>query len=331
MLQEEDFLSLLQEKELHFNLLKEKASEVSRARFQGRVFLRGLLEISSFCKENCFYCGIRRDHKETVRYRLTEDEILSQCEKGYSLGLRTFVLQGGEDPTFTDERLLPILETIKTRFPEACITLSLGVRERKSYENLRAYADRYLLRFESIDPKHFSMLHPKEQSVERRMEALHDLRDLKYQVGTGFMVGTPFETLEHLAKDLCFIQSFRPEMIGIGPFVSTKETPFSSFSSGSVEMSLYLISILRLLLKDALIPATTALETLSKEGRMRGILHGANVIMPSITPSKDRKSYAIYDHKASKTLEELVQLEDELKKIGAFVDYSRGDYRSINV
>ncbi len=275
-----------------------KAAAVREKHYGKDVYLRGLIEISSYCKNDCRYCGIRRSNGKAERYRLSDEEILSCGDAGYDLGFRTFVLQGGEDPYFTDERLVPLVRTLKTRHPDCAVTLSLGERSRESYQKLfDAGADRYLLRHETADKAHYEMLHPAEMSYDRRMECLENLRETGYQVGCGMMVGSPYQTLEHLIKDLRFLGKFKPEMVGIGPFIPHSDTEYSDFEHGSAELVVRLISIIRLILPDALIPATTALGTVDGFGREKALLAGANVVMPNLSPKEVRSKYLLYDNK----------------------------------
>lgn len=314
--------------------LHAEARKVAQAAYGNVVFLRGLVEISSFCRNNCRYCGIRRDNNALTRYRLSEETILACCHKGYASGLRTFVLQGGEDPYFTDARLLPIVRRIRSEFPTCAITLSLGERSKESYQALfDAGANRYLLRHETADSDHYAYLHPAELSFEGRMQCLRYLREIGFQVGAGFMVGSPRQTAETLYKDMQFVRSFRPEMFGIGPFVATKDTPFANEPSGSVELTLRLLSLVRLLHPHVLLPATTALGSLDPAGREKGILAGANVVMPNISPSEDRKLYRIYDGKLAGA-DDIRVYRDDLRRRFEAIGYSlsddRGDYKGQN-
>lgn len=312
------------------NLFAEAAG--MRDRIYGHnIFLRGLIEISNHCKNNCLYCGIRRDGK-TRRYRLTKEQILDCCRTGHKLGFRTFVMQGGEDAWFTDEVLCDIVSDIKRIYPDCAVTLSLGERGRKSFRRLReAGADRYLLRHETADKAHYERLHPAEMSFEHRIQCLHDLRELGYQVGTGFMVGSPFQTLETLKEDLAFIAGFKPEMVGIGPFIPAAGTPLEQHPAGSIDLTLRLIAILRLLLPHALLPATTALGTLHPTGRERAIAAGANVIMPNLSPQDTRSLYSIYNNKlstGSEAAETVADIRARLGAIGFETPVDRGDYKS---
>lgn len=297
--------------------------------YGNKVYVRGLIEVSNVCKNDCLYCGIRASNKNCQRYRLTKDDILDCCREGYDLGLRTFVLQGGEDAYFDDEFLCDLIQKIKTEHPDCAITLSLGERSRQSYAKLKAAgADRYLLRHETADAEHYSRLHPQNMSYDNRMRCLYDLKELGYQVGCGFMVGSPYQTNENLAKDLKFIEQFKPDMCGIGPFIPQSDTPFGKEPSGTLELTCYLLSIIRLIHPNVLLPATTALGTIHPEGREMGILAGANVVMPNLSPTSVRKKYALYDNKATDGSESAQckdSLEKRMKNIGYEVVTARGD------
>ena len=311
--------------------LKEKADDVRRAVFGTGVYIRGLIEISNICKNDCLYCGIRRSNANITRYRLTKDDILLCCDEGFSLGYRTFVLQGGEDPFFSDDVLTDIISSIKNAYPECAVTLSMGERSFESYRRLfEAGADRYLLRNETADEEHYKKLHPKEMSFTNRIMCLKNLRNIGYQVGCGFMVGSPFQTPKSLAMDLKLIEAFRPEMCGIGPFIPQHDTPLKDEPAGTLELTLYLLSILRLIHPRMLIPATTALSTIDDRGREEGLLAGANVIMPNLSPVEVRKHYALYDNKRC-IGEESAQcrtcIEQRVKEAGYQIVVSRGDYQ----
>ena len=303
-------------------------------KYYGRgVYTRGLVEFTNYCKNNCHYCGIQRGNQEVERYRLSKEEILSCCEEGYSLGFRTFVLQGGEDPYFTDEKIVEIVQTIKKAFPDCAVTLSIGEKSRASYEKyFLAGADRYLLRHETADKEHYQYLHPKELSWEHRMRCLKDLKDIGFQVGCGFMVGSPHQTAKTLAKDLYFIQEFQPDMCGIGPFIPQHATVFAKETAGTLQDTLFLLSLLRLIHPNMLIPATTALGTIDKRGRELGILSGANVLMPNLSPTAVRKKYLLYDNKIC-TGDESAQcracLSRRMESIGAHLLVDRGDVKKI--
>ncbi len=311
--------------------LADRAVAVRRALYGHTVFIRGLIEVGNICKNDCYYCGIRASNTGCDRYRLDDGDILAACEEGYALGFRTFVLQGGEDAHFTDDRLCRLLTAIKAAHPDCAVTLSLGERSRESYARLReAGADRYLLRHETATKSHYERLHPPALSFERRMECLSDLRDLGYAVGAGFMVGSPYQTTADLARDLAFIADFKPEMCGIGPFIPHSQTPFADHPGGSVEMTCYLLSIIRLLHPPVLLPATTALGTLHPEGREIGIRSGANVVMPNLSPPSVRKKYMLYDNKLSdgaESAQSLDELRRRMEAIGYEVVVNRGDAR----
>lgn len=310
-------------------LLRELADKVRQKYYGKKVWLRGLIEISSYCKNNCFYCGIRRENQNAERYRLTPDEILESCQNGYILGFRTFVLQGGEDGFFTDEVLCPLISEIKSRYPDCAVTLSLGERSEESFRRLReAGADRYLLRHEAASQQLYSMLHPAEMSLQNRKNCLFTLKKLGYQVGAGFMVGAPFQTTDDLISDLRFLQQLQPEMIGIGPFVPHHDTIFSAEKGGTLELTLRLLGILRLMFPKTLIPATTALGTIAPNGRELGLMTGCNVVMPNLSPVSVRKKYELYDNKIC-TGEEAAEcrscLEKRINSVGYEVEISRGD------
>lgn len=312
--------------------LKETAREVADGVYGKRIFIRGLIEISNHCKNDCLYCGIRRSQAGVKRYRLSEEEILSACEKGYRLGFRTFVMQGGEDGWFDDERTERIVRSIREKYSDCAITLSLGERSRESYQRLYdAGANRYLLRHETADKGHYESLHPKEMSYDHRMRCLQDLKEIGYQVGCGFMVGSPGQSEATLYEDLQFIRRFEPQMVGIGPFIAAQGTPFEKEANGSVERTVRLLAIIRLLQPRVLLPATTALGTLDPLGREKGILAGANVVMPNLSPVEHRKDYSLYDNKIC-TGDEAAECrnctEYKMRAIGYETVVDRGDYRS---
>lgn len=307
------------------------AAVSERDRLYGpKVFVRGLIEISNICKNDCNYCGIRRSNRSCERYRLTPEEIAACADEGYTLGFRTVVLQGGEDAFFTDEVLVNLVHAIKTEHPDMAVTLSLGERTRESYRKLReAGVDRYLLRHETANREHYRSLHPAEMDYDNRMRCLRDLKELGFQTGCGFMVGSPNQTMRHLAEDLSFIESFRPEMCGIGPFLPHHATPYADMPAGSAELTCYLLSILRLIHPALLLPATTALGTIHPQGRELGIRAGANVLMPNLSPVRVRKQYELYDNKIC-TGEESAQclrcLEVRVQSVGCEIDRGRGDF-----
>ncbi|MDO5135716.1 MAG: [FeFe] hydrogenase H-cluster radical SAM maturase HydE [Eubacteriales bacterium] len=316
------------------DLAAQKAAAIREQVYGRDVYIRGLIEIGSFCKNNCYYCGIRRGNQGASRYRLTREDILGCCREGYALGFRTFVLQGGEDGTRTDEWLCDLIRTIKAQYPDCALTLSLGERSRESYERLfEAGADRYLLRHETADKAHYEKLHPGELSFDNRMECLWNLKEIGYQTGCGFMVGSPGQTPETLAKDLKFVEEFAPAMCGIGPFIPHHSTPFAGKEPGSLSQTLYLLSLIRLISPGILLPATTALGTIHPRGRELGILAGANVVMPNLSPMENRKKYELYDNKIC-TGEESAQCRSSIEKRMATIGYAlvtdRGDTKVHN-
>ncbi|MCR5267947.1 MAG: [FeFe] hydrogenase H-cluster radical SAM maturase HydE [Lachnospiraceae bacterium] len=306
------------------------ACSVRRKIYGDRIFIRGLIEFTNYCKNQCCYCGIRAGNTNVARYRLMPEEILSCADQGYALGFRTFVLQGGEDPYYTDEILTGIIRDLKEKHPDCALTLSIGERSYESYRKLKeAGADRYLLRHETINPKHYAMLHPKEMSHANRISCLRWLKKLGFQTGAGFMVGSPGQTIEDLADEMLFLRELQPEMVGIGPFIPHKDTPFGTEKSGSAELTTFLLSLIRLTLPNVLLPATTALGTIDPLGREKGIMAGANVLMPNLSPSDVRDKYLLYDNKIC-TGEEAAQciecLKQRIKKTGCEIVTDRGDY-----
>lgn len=309
--------------------LARRARAAKEALYGRDIYTRGLIEISNICKNDCYYCGIRRSNAACDRYRLTPQDILDCCEEGYDLGFRTFVLQGGEDRYFTDTLLCDLIRQIKARWPNCAVTLSLGERSRESYQNLfDAGADRYLLRHETADKDHYGALHPPGMSFDHRMDCLQTLKDIGYQVGCGFMVGSPGQTPAALAQDLKFIETFRPDMCGVGPFIPHQDTPFRDQPAGPLDLTCYLLSILRLIHPPVLLPATTALGTIHPNGREQGILAGANVVMPNLSPLSVRKKYTLYDNKIC-TGDESAQcwsdLNQRMLSVGSQLVSHRGD------
>ena len=306
-----------------------KARAVRERVYGTDVYVRGLIEYSNYCKNNCLYCGIRAGNKNASRYRLSTEDILSCCRSGYALGFRTFVLQGGEDPFMTEDRITNLVSMIRREFPDCAITLSLGEMEYKSYKRFfDAGADRYLLRHETANTSHYHMLHPESMHLSNRKQCLYDLKELGYQVGAGFMVGSPGQTWEHLAEDLVFLQELQPQMVGIGPFIPHHDTKFAKEEAGSVDLTLKLLSVLRLLLPKVLLPATTALGTLDPLGREKGLSAGANVVMPNLSPVENRKQYELYDNKIC-TGEEAAEcrgcLTRRVESVGYEIVTDRGD------
>jgi len=311
------------------NFLHETARHAAHEIYGNKIYVRGLIEFTNYCKNDCLYCGIRRSNQATHRYRLATDEILKCCATGYELGFRTFVLQGGEDPFFTDDKICEIVSAIRLQHPDCAITLSIGEKSKESYKRyFEAGANRYLLRHETADPEHYFKLHPAELSLEHRMQCLFDLKDIGYQVGCGFMVGSPYQTIDTIYKDLCFIKELQPHMVGIGPFIPASGTPFSDETAGTMEMTLRLLSIIRLIHPKVLLPATTALGTIHPKGREYGILAGANVVMPNLSPTAVRKDYALYDNKIC-TGDEAAEckncLASRMASIGYEVIVDKGD------
>lgn len=308
------------------------AREISNKYFGNKIFFRGLIEFTNYCKNNCNYCGIRRGNKCASRYRLSKEDILLCCEEGYKYGYRTFVLQGGEDNYYTDELMVDIIKEIHEKYPDCAITLSIGEKSKESYEKFfKAGANRYLLRHETADKDHYNKLHPSELSWDHRMKCLKDLKDIGCQTGCGIMVGSPYQEVNHLAKDMMFISEFKPEMIGIGPFIPHKDTPFKEFPAGSVNTTLFLLSLCRIMLPNVLLPATTALGSVNGEGKQLGILAGANVVMPNLSPISVRKKYMLYDNKAindDEAGENLNILQEHMKEIGYEVVVNKGDFKN---
>ena len=319
--------------EEYARILAEKAVNARKKVYGTDVYIRGLIEISNICKNDCHYCGIRRGNKTCERYRLTKEQILSCCDEGYPLGFRTFVLQGGEDPYFSDDVICSIVTEIKRRYPDCAVTLSLGERSYDSYQKLfDAGADRYLLRHETADKEHYQKLHPQDMSFKNRMECLSNLKKIGFQTGCGFMVGSPYQTDSTLAKDLKFIEQFKPEMCGIGPFVPHKSTKFANENAGTVELTCYLLSIVRLISPSILLPSTTALGSIDPYGREKGILAGANVVMPNLSPFDLRSKYELYNNKISggaESASNVAELKQRMESIGYKIVTQKGDFKEI--
>lgn len=314
------------------SVLRHEAVRLRKEIYGNTVYIRGLIEISNICKNDCLYCGIRKSNKLCERYRLREDEILSCCDYGYTLGFRTFVLQGGEDGFYTDEYLCSLVGKIKKNHPDCAVTLSLGERSEESYQKLfSAGADRYLLRHETADSEHYSRLHPESLTLEKRMDCLKKLKEIGFQVGCGFMVGSPYQTADSIAQDLKFIEEFEPDMCGIGPFIPHKDTPFKDCPAGSVDFTYFLLSVIRIIKPDILLPSTTALGTLDPDGREKGILAGANVVMPNLSPEEARSRYMLYNNKLStgvESAEKLEELKKRIKAVGYEIVTDRGNIKS---
>ncbi len=314
-------------------LLKE-AHEVGSAIFHDKIYFRGLIEISNYCKKGCYYCGINCTNKTVERYRLSKEDILNCCQVGYDAGLRTFVLQGGEDHKFTDELLVDIIITIRQKYPDCAITLSLGERSKQSYQKLyNAGANRYLLRHETITEEHYNKLHPLNHKLSDRIECLNNLKEIGFQTGAGVMVGSPYQTVENLADDLLFFKELQPHMVGIGPFIPQKDTVFGDFPSGTIEQTVTILALTRLMLPNVLLPATTALNSLGSNGRALGFSVSANVIMPNLSPANNREKYALYDGKVQtgiEVAENINTLIEGINKLGYEVDLCRGDHPTMN-
>ena len=327
----DEYVFLCENGEIELEYASALAEKIRQEVYGRDVYIRGLIEVSNYCKNDCLYCGIRRSNRDCERYRLDKDTILSCCDEGYALGFRTFVLQGGEDSRFTDEFVSDVVYAIKEKYPDSAVTLSLGERSYESYKTLfEAGANRYLLRHETADSEHYARLHPSSLTLDNRIKCLNDLREIGYQVGCGFMVGSPYQTSENLAKDLTFIEKFRPDMCGIGPFIAHHATPFASFASGTLEKTLLMLALVRMIHPKVLRPATTALGTIDDRGREKGILAGANVIMPNLSPAGHREKYMIYDNKLSsgaEAAENKKDLERRMMDIGYKIVTARGDVK----
>ncbi len=315
-----------------FHLLRQAAIDTALHRFGTGIYVRGLIEISSYCRNDCLYCGLRLGNREAARYRLTDDEILECCDSGYKIGLRTFVLQGGEDMALTNERLVGLVSSIRSRWSDVAITLSLGERSKASYKALfQAGTSRYLLRHEAADETLYNLLHPAHMSQTHRIHCIENLIEIGYQTGMGMIVGLPQQSVDALVKDLLLMKRLHPHMIGIGPFIPHHQTPLGGHPAGDLRLTLTVLAITRLMFPDALIPSTTALSTLSPDGRRAGILSGANVVMPNLSPMAVREKYAIYDNKlasGAEAAETIALLEQELNAIGYHIDYSKGDFKT---
>jgi biotin synthase len=328
-------LLLTTENQETLEYLRSTARKTANEIYGNEIYIRGLIEFTNYCKNDCIYCGIRRSNKNADRYRLTEGQILDCCKAGYELGFRTFVLQGGEDAYFTDERICQIVSQIKKNHPDCAVTLSIGEKSRESYQKyFDAGADRYLLRHETANKAHYEKIHPKEMNFENRIRCLYDLKEIGYQVGCGFMVGSPYQTVETLYDDLQFIRKLQPHMVGIGPFIPQHDTPFGSEKPGTLDETLRLLSIIRLISPHVLLPATTALGTIHPLGREKGIQAGANVVMPNLSPVNVRDKYMLYDNKIC-TGDEAAEcrfcMQRRMENIGYHVVVDRGDFRSSNI
>lgn len=329
-LSSDEYLYLLDNMDDHTReILFQKADKLRKNIYGNLIYVRGLIELTNYCKNNCYYCGIRASNSKAERYRLSEDEVISCCKNGYEIGYRTFVLQGGEDVCYTPKRIETLVGRIKDLYPNCAVTLSLGEYPYDVYKKwFDAGADRYLLRHETADSTHYSMLHPSSLTLENRKRCLYNLKDIGYQVGCGFMVGSPFQTKSNIATDLKFIEEFEPHMVGIGPFIPHVDTPFSQYESGDLNLTLTLLALVRLIVPNVLLPATTALGTICENGRELGVLAGANVCMPNLSPKNVRHKYMLYNNKLStgaEAAEEFCKLCDRMEKIGYNVTVDRGD------
>lgn len=334
MLSAEEFRKLIDNRTpTDAQYLFSKARMLQQQYYGKEVYIRGLIEFTNYCKNNCYYCGIRAGNTKAHRYRLDKEAILDCCARGYELGFRTFVLQGGEDPHFSDAKMIDLISSIHNNHPDCAITLSIGEKDYDTYKAFyEAGANRYLLRHETFDETHYGRLHPPTLTASNRQECLWNLKNIGYQVGTGFMVGSPYQTTDNLVQDLLFIKELNPQMIGIGPFISHRDTPFADQTSGTLDLTLFLIGILRLMIPQVLLPATTALGTIDPEGRELGVLAGANVIMPNLSPADVRKDYLLYDNKlctGDETAELLEELKIRMKKINYNIVSHRGDSKNI--
>ena len=330
VLSQSEFVTLLENREAVREYLRDEAVKLRKEIYGNKIFVRGLIEFTNYCKNDCYYCGIRCSNKNASRYRLTKEEILACCDDGYETGYRTFVLQGGEDGNFTRDKISDIVYSIKEKYPDCAVTLSVGEHPKETYKAwFSAGADRYLLRHETADSCHYAKLHPEKLTLENRKKCLFDLKDIGFQVGCGFMVGSPYQSFETIAKDLLFINELQPQMVGLGPFIPHHDTPFAQYEAGEMELCLFLLSAVRVMLPKVLLPATTALGTIHPQGREMGILSGANVCMPNLSPESVRKKYMLYDNKLSSGKESaqyLAQLSDGMEKIGYKVVVDRGDH-----
>ena len=330
-LKKEDWIKLIQNRNEDLDEYIFEIARTEREPYYGKnVYIRGLIEFTNYCKNDCYYCGIRRSNKKVDRYHLTEEQISDCCDIGYELGFRTFVLQGGEDGSYTDAQLVHLIRSMKELYPDCAVTLSIGERKRESYEAyFEAGADRYLLRHETANASHYRKLHPQELTLENRMRCLNDLKEIGYQTGCGFMVGSPYQTVDTLAEDMLFLQKFQPHMVGIGPFIPHHQTPFADMEGGSVNLTLTLLGLIRIMFPNILLPATTALGTLHPRGRERGMAAGANVVMPNLSPMDVREKYLLYDNKictGDEAAESLQHLKQSMHNIGYKVVTSRGDF-----
>ena len=331
-LENDEYVLLIENRDKIKDYLFSLSAKVREEHYGKDVYIRGLIEFTSYCKNNCYYCGIRAGNKNAERYRLTKEQILMCCETGYALDFRTFVLQGGEDPYYTDSMICDIVREIKNRYPDCAVTLSIGEKSEEAYRSFyEAGADRYLLRHETADCEHYSKLHPHPLTAQKRQECLYTLKKIGFQTGAGFMVGSPYQTTENLAEDLLFLEKLKPEMVGIGPFVPHHATPFADMPQGTAELSIFMLALVRLILPTALLPATTALGTILPDGRELALKAGANVVMPNLSPTDVRSKYLLYDNKIStgeESAECVKNIEGRIAAAGYKVVKTRGDHAS---
>ncbi len=330
LLNKQNLKEILQTDKYDEELFK-TAREIATSIYSNKIYIRGLIEFTNYCRNGCYYCGINKSNTKVERYRLSLEEILNCCEIGNSLGIKSFVLQGGEDGYFSTDYMVEIIKAIKTKYPKNALTLSVGEHSYETYKRFfDAGADRYLLRHESCTLEHYNKLHPDNMSLFNRLKCLKNLKEIGFQTGCGIMVGSPYQTIDNIVDDILYMYDFNPQMIGIGPFISHKDTIFKNMPNGSVPLTLRILAIMRILLPNVLLPATTALGTLDKKGRQKGIFAGANVLMPNLSPEKDRKKYLLYDNKIA-TNEEAVEGLSKLKKLISSIGYEisndRGDYK----
>lgn len=333
MLKKDEFVTLIENRAKCADYLYKTAAAVRDKYYSNDIYIRGLIEFTNYCKNDCFYCGIRKSNKNIHRYRLTKEDILNCCDTGYKLGFRTFVLQGGEDLYYTDEIMVDIISSIKKSYPDCAVTLSIG---EKSHESYKAYfdagADRYLLRHETANFEHYSKLHPNTLTAKSRRDCLFDLKKIGYQVGAGFMVGSPYQSYENLAEDLIFLKELNPQMVGIGPFIPQHDTPFANEKAGTLDLTLFMLALTRLILPKVLLPSTTALGTIAQNGRELGIKAGANVVMPNLSPKENRKDYMLYDNKictGDESAQCIVCMKNKMESIGHRIVVDKGDSKNI--
>lgn len=307
------------------NELFKTADEVRQEFVGDEVHLRGLIEFTNICRQTCKYCGIRRENSKVNRYRLSKDEIISMARHGVRNGFKTLVMQGGEDSFFTKDLICEIIFEIKKM--DVALTLSLGERSFEDYKAFKdAGADRYLLRIETTDKELYKSVHPG-MSFENRKRCLYDLKSLGYETGTGCLIGLPGQTVESLADDILFFKELDADMVGVGPFIPHPETPFAKSSCGSFNLALKVMAITRLLLPNINIPATTAMETLSPNGRLIALQSGANVFMPNITEGVSPSKYEIYPDKSGINGAKngiIGEINENLKVIGRYVSDTKG-------